>query len=109
MGDAAERAATGLLADLRRGGIAADMAFRGNMKKRMSAASKSGAAIAVIIGEDELARGEIVVKNLIAGAQESWAMDDKVRDAIEGLLAQLGRGAMAGRTVYAPAALLGLE
>src|SRR3546814_5783590 len=36
MGAAAENAATGLLADLRRAGIASDMGFRGNMKQRMT-------------------------------------------------------------------------
>lgn len=74
MGEAAERAATGLLADLRRAGIAADMGFRGNMKKRMQRANASGAAFAVIIGEDELARGEAAVKNLTTGEQHMVAI-----------------------------------
>lgn len=74
MGDAAEKAATGLLADLRRGGIAADMGFRGNMKKRMQRANASGAAFAIIIGEDELARGEAAVKNLANGEQQMVAL-----------------------------------
>jgi histidyl-tRNA synthetase len=75
MGDAAERVATGLLADLRRAGIAADMGFRGNMKKRMQRANASGAAFAVIIGDDELAQGEAAVKNLINGEQHMVALD----------------------------------
>src|SRR3546814_2135258 len=58
MGAAAEKAATGLLAGLRRAGIASDMGFRGNMKKRMQRANASGAQFAVIIGDDELVRGE---------------------------------------------------
>ncbi|MBB4640632.1 histidine--tRNA ligase [Rhizorhapis suberifaciens] len=74
MGDAAEKAATGLLADLRRAGIAADMGFRGNMKKRMQRANASGAAFAIIIGEDELARGEAAVKNLTNGEQHMVAI-----------------------------------
>ena len=74
MGEAAEKAATGLLADLRRAGIAADMGFRGNMKKRMQRANASGAAFAVIIGEDELARGEAAVKNLANGEQHMVAI-----------------------------------
>ena len=74
MGEAAEKAATGLLADLRRAGIAADMGFRGNMKKRMQRANARGAAFAVIIGEDELARGEAAVKNLVNGEQHMVAI-----------------------------------
>ncbi|HEY9581223.1 MAG TPA: histidine--tRNA ligase [Rhizorhapis sp.] len=75
MGAAAEKAATGLLADLRRAGIASDMGFRGNMKKRMQRANASGAQFAVIIGDDELARGEAAVKNLQSGEQEMIAID----------------------------------
>src|SRR3546814_11410031 len=72
---AAEKAATGLLADLRRAGIASDMGFRGNMKKRMQRANASGAQFAVIIGDDELARGEAAVKHLQSGEQEMIAID----------------------------------
>jgi hypothetical protein len=68
----------------------------------MSAASKSGAAIAIIIGDDELQRGEIVVKDLTNGTQEKWPNDDAVCDAANGLLARLGRGPMGGWTIYAP-------
>src|SRR3546814_14335978 len=75
MGAAAEKAATGLLADLRRAGIASDMGFRGNMKKRMQRANASGAQFAVIIGDDELARGEAAGKNLQSGEQEMIAID----------------------------------
>src|SRR3546814_667938 len=75
MGAAAEKAATGLLADLRRAGIARDMGFRGNMEKRMQRANASGAQFAVIIGDDELARGEAAVKNLQSGEQEMIAID----------------------------------
>ncbi|MEO6199161.1 MAG: histidine--tRNA ligase, partial [Sphingomicrobium sp.] len=54
LGEEAEVAAQGLLSRLRSTGIATDMAFRGNMKKRMSRASDSGAAFAIILGSDEL-------------------------------------------------------
>ena len=71
LGDAAETAALGLLADLRRAGIAADMAYKGNMKKRMQKASASGARFAIILGEDELARGEAALKDLGSGDQRN--------------------------------------
>lgn len=71
MGDAAEARATGLIADLRRAGIACDMGYRGNMKKRMQRANASGAAWAVIIGDDELARGEAGLRDLATGDQQA--------------------------------------
>ena len=45
------------------------MGFRGNMKKRMSRANESGARFALIVGEEELAAGEAMVKNLGSGEQ----------------------------------------
>src|SRR3546814_7821677 len=38
LGDAAAERAQGVLADLRRAGVATDMAFKGNMKKRLAKA-----------------------------------------------------------------------
>ncbi|WP_239806314.1 histidine--tRNA ligase [Croceicoccus hydrothermalis] len=69
MGAAAEAAAAGIVADLRRAGLTVDMAFKGNMKKRMSRANDSGARHAVILGDEELAAGEATVKTLATGAQ----------------------------------------
>ncbi|HKT76822.1 MAG TPA: histidine--tRNA ligase [Sphingobium sp.] len=71
MGDAAEAKATAIIADLRRAGIACDMGYRGNMKKRMQRANASGAAWAIIIGDDELARGEAGLRDLRTGEQQA--------------------------------------
>lgn len=70
MGAAAEAACLGLAAALRRGGLVVDMGFRGNMKKRMSRANESGARFALIVGDEELAAGEAMVKDLVSGTQE---------------------------------------
>lgn len=75
MGEAAEARATGIIADLRRAGIACDMGYRGNMKKRMQRANASGAGWAIILGDDELARGEAAVRNLGTGEQQAVALD----------------------------------
>jgi histidyl-tRNA synthetase len=69
MGDAAEVEAMRLIAELRRAGLVCDMAFRGNLKRRMQKAAASGARYAIILGEDELARGQAAVKDLASGAQ----------------------------------------
>ena len=75
MGAAAEAAAIGVIAGLRRAGIAADMAWRGNMKKRMQKADAAGARFAVILGEDEIAKGVAAVKDLVSGQQSEVALD----------------------------------
>jgi histidyl-tRNA synthetase len=75
LGAAAEAAATGLAASLRRAGIACEMAYKGNMKRRLQKADSSGARFAIIVGDHELARGEAAVKNLATGEQESVAFD----------------------------------
>ena len=81
LGEAAEAAGQRLLADLRRAGIASDMAYRGNMKKRLSRANDAGANYALIIGDDELERGEAQLKNLSTGEQRSIAFDG-IADAV---------------------------
>ncbi|MDX3883890.1 MAG: histidine--tRNA ligase [Sphingomonas sp.] len=75
LGEAAEAAAAGIIARLRRAGIACDMAYRGNMKKRMQKADAWGARYAVILGDDELARGEAAVKTLADGTQRPVPID----------------------------------
>ncbi len=69
MGEAGEAAALGVLQSLRRAGIRAEMAYRGNMKRRLERANKIGARAAVILGEDELARGVAAVKDFTSGTQ----------------------------------------
>jgi histidyl-tRNA synthetase len=75
IGERAEVEAQRLLAGLRREGVAADMAYRGNMKKRLSRANDAGASYALIIGDDELDRGEAQLKNLETGEQRSVSLD----------------------------------
>ena len=75
LGDRAEAAAQRLLAELRRAGVSADMAYRGNMKKRLSRANDAGAGYALIIGDVELDSGEVQLKDLNSGEQRSVAFD----------------------------------
>jgi histidyl-tRNA synthetase len=83
MGAATEQAATDLLATLRRAGIAADMGYKGNMKKRMQKADQAGARFAIILGEDELARGEVGLKDL-ASQTQSRVPQDRLIDVLKG-------------------------
>jgi histidyl-tRNA synthetase len=75
LGERAEAEAQRIVAGLRREGVATDMAYRGNMKKRLGRANSSGAAYALILGDDELDRGEAQLKDLGTGEQRSVSLD----------------------------------
>jgi histidyl-tRNA synthetase len=75
LGPRAEEAGQRILADLRRAGVAADMAYRGNMKRRMAKADAAGARFAIILGDDELANGVAGVKELRSGEQNTIQLD----------------------------------
>ena len=77
LGDA-EDAALAVLQSLRAAGIGAEMAYRGNLKRRMERANKAGARVAVLLGPDELARGVAQVKDLATGEQAEVALPDLV-------------------------------
>jgi histidyl-tRNA synthetase len=78
IGDAGERVALGVAAMLRESGLAVEVAYRGNMKKRMQRASTSGARYAVIIGDDEIQATEAQLKNLETGEQRPVHFNDLV-------------------------------
>ena len=67
---------------LRAAGIGADRAYGGrSMKAQMKVADRSGAPFAAIIGEDEVAAGEVTLRDLRGEAgQRRVALDDLVRD-----------------------------
>ena len=68
-------AALTLAQKLRQSGFSVDMSYRGNMGKRMKRANKAGSVAAVLIGEDELKRGAVTVKNFDDGSQTEVALD----------------------------------
>jgi histidyl-tRNA synthetase len=76
MGEAAEAAALGLLQSLRRAGIRAEIAYRGNFKRRMERANRISARAAIILGDDEIARGVGAVKDLATGVQTEISLDE---------------------------------
>jgi histidyl-tRNA synthetase len=71
IGDHAEAAALNVLQTLRHAGIRAEMAYRGNLRRRMERANRIGARAAVILGDDDIARGVAQVKDLATGEQEA--------------------------------------
>lgn len=72
---------------LRHAGLVVDLGFSGNMKKRLARANKANARAAVILGEDEAARGAVTLRDLDSGAQEEVPLD-----MLEERLRRLERG-----------------
>lgn len=59
--------------DLRQNGFIVDMAYSGNMGKRMKKANKINACAAVIMGSDEYEKGSVTVRDLDTGDQNEIA------------------------------------
>lgn len=79
MGEAAERQAFVLAAKLR--GQLPELRLMchcggGNFKKQLKRADKSGARWALILGDNELAEGQVTVKDLKEGSQQSIKMNE---------------------------------
>ncbi|MBQ9377819.1 MAG: histidine--tRNA ligase [Schwartzia sp.] len=77
MGDAAKAEAFRLLAELRDAGFAALTDYAGrSMKSQMKQADKAKARYALILGEDELAKGVVTLRNMESSGQEQVARDE---------------------------------
>jgi histidyl-tRNA synthetase len=75
VGPETEAAAIAALQQLRRAGIRAEMAYRGNLRRRMERANRIGARAAVILGPDDVANAVAQVKDLSSGVQEPVGLD----------------------------------
>lgn len=71
LGPEAERRSRRLAWELRRAGFTVELGYSGNLRRRLARADKLGARVAVILGDDELARGEATLRDMDGGAQES--------------------------------------
>jgi histidyl-tRNA synthetase len=80
-------AARDLAQELRTAGIRTDRAYEGrSMKSQMKAAGRSGARVAVIVGEQEAAEKAATVRDLARAEQEIVPRDqvvDRVRSILE--------------------------
>ncbi|CDG39360.1 MULTISPECIES: histidine--tRNA ligase [Asaia] len=74
-GEATLAAAITAAQTLRNAGLAAEIETRSSLKKRMERVVKSGAAHMVLVGEDELARGAVTVRDLGKREQTEIALD----------------------------------
>lgn len=79
LGDDAAVSASGIVTSLRREGIASDTSYGGRgLKAAMKAADRSGATLAIIIGQRDLEEGVVQVKDLATAEQESVPANDVV-------------------------------
>jgi histidyl-tRNA synthetase len=77
--EAQEAAALALIRMLRAAGVVAEIAYKGNLKRRMERANKLSARAALILGETEVLDGVVQLRDLDAGTQESVAVAEAVR------------------------------
>ncbi|MEP7342145.1 MAG: histidine--tRNA ligase [Acidobacteriota bacterium] len=77
LGDAARLHSFKVARDLRAAGLSVAIEFEDRkMKKAMTAAAKSRARFALIIGDNEVATGQYGLKNLATGEQESLSINE---------------------------------
>ncbi len=76
MGGAAGEKALTLASTLRKAGYRIEQGYSGNMKKRLQRANKINAAAAILLGDDELAKGVATVRDMASGKQAEVALDN---------------------------------
>jgi len=59
--------------------IQVNIGYSGNLKKRLQNANKQQSDYALIIGDEELEKNLVIVKNLFNGDQENISINDILR------------------------------
>jgi histidyl-tRNA synthetase len=78
MGDAADLHAGGLAAELREAGISVERSVDKKLKRALEVANKIGARFALILGDNEIAAGTYLLKDMSSTEQESLTRDQLV-------------------------------
>jgi len=60
-----------------------------SLKSQMKQAGRLAARYALILGDEELASGQAVLRNMGAGTQDSLALGDNLHDWAAGLVARI--------------------
>jgi histidyl-tRNA synthetase len=69
IGEAGQLAALTLAEELRNQGLPVDLGYSGNIGRRLRRADRIGAFAAILLGDEELARGVATLRDLIDGSQ----------------------------------------
>jgi histidyl-tRNA synthetase len=75
IGEAAEARMLALAEQLRDTGLVVELGYSGNLQRRMRRADRIGARAALLLGDDELARGAATLRDLDSGEQSEVALD----------------------------------
>ncbi|WP_027363493.1 histidine--tRNA ligase [Desulfotruncus alcoholivorax] len=79
-GDEPAREGFKLLAELRAAGVASDMDYQGrSLKAQMKYAAKVEALYTIILGEEEMGRGCVSLRDMAAGSQREVARQDVIK------------------------------
>jgi len=73
IGDAAAKEAARVARELRQAGLSVELSPDPKVRRAMELANRLGARFAVLLGDDEIARGEVAVKDMAAGSQRAVA------------------------------------
>jgi len=76
MGETAERKLREIAYMLRGAGVAIEMGYSGNLRRRLNRAYKAGSRLAVIVGDDELAESQATLRDMDTGEQQTVALAD---------------------------------
>ena len=94
VGDEAETRLAALAGELRGAGIRVEMVYSGNLGKQLRRADQLGSPFAAILGDEELGRGVLLLRDMASGGQEEIALDK----ASETLAARLATRPDPGRS-----------
>ncbi len=75
IGETAEGQALTLAETLRDNGCTVDLGYSGNLTRRMRRASRVNARVAILIGDDEIARNVVALRDLDSGEQSEVPID----------------------------------
>jgi len=79
LGDTAHKKGAKIAQDLRKAGLVVEQDYLGKgLKAQLKAANRLQVQTAVIIGEEELAKGEAVVRKMLEGSQEVVSLNELV-------------------------------
>lgn len=76
VGDAAGTEMVKIAHGLRAAGFVIEMGYSGNLAKRMKRADRLGAVAALLLGDDELARGTVTLRDMDSGEQSEVPLAD---------------------------------
>jgi histidyl-tRNA synthetase len=87
LGDAAKARLVAVAGELRAAGVRVDLAYGGKgLKGAMKGADRSGARLAIVLGERDIAEGNAQLKDLASGDQQAVALTELV-ERVTGALA----------------------